>query len=314
MTRAASLALVCLGLVVGCNGEKIGYRQAGQLHGQRIGYIAAMSTFLPNPSTPQPDGPRRVGARIAKAEILKHALAGRDTVATSEWNGAGKHPVERVAESYTPLIAACTTPLGEPLSDEWKRAALCFESISKTNAELANHDGRASKLGLPKGTIPLIEEKAIHGPARIEQKNLADALAPSPAELLRRQIWEEESTDPKALYKACEDSLAAVTGRPAEIVDEISYQCAPLSTLEGILRQGEACGDLGRQDCYGLSLCGLLRGHAEKSDTPKCFRLRLRTYADRCDRMMARRRAEMAEQAGEQEPAPLQIPGQRTNP
>lgn len=269
-------------LAGGCNAERIGYRQAAERHGEHIAYISAYAGFLPDsPGASAPEAGPRLAAQTAQREIMRHAATSYDLRSTVQDESA-MDPIERVATAFGPMVASCAIDPRDDDDQRWRKSITCKRSIPLVNAELYRHERRAIELGLPQGTFPRIEPRSAHTEARKEAESLLALTTPSPAEQARRKLFAQESAGPAALREACAASLAAAQGGPPEILQEIQASCTLAAECERMLAEATACVSSARPGCYGMSLCALMRGHAQRAGSPRAYARLFREHIDRC--------------------------------
>lgn len=269
-------------LLAGCHAERRAYTEAGLLHQRSIAYIAAFSAFLHPPRQGPPGAAWRYGARIARLEIVSRAAAAQEQRALP---GQPSTPASRIAHALAGLLTRCALSPDEDAATERRQAVACLEEIGRANLVLRREDDRAVAHGLPPGTIPLIAASSITQEARQAAAALAQRIQPPPAELVRRQLWEDAGAEPAQLLQACEAAVAQAQQWVPGGEAEIEVFCTPLREGERLLREHSSC--VGQGPCVGRSLCGMLGTLAQRNELPASYRQRLADAERRCTERLA---------------------------
>lgn len=279
---SAQMAWLVALLLGGCDAERRAYTEAGLLHRRSIAHIAAFSAFLQPPRQGPPGAAWRHGARIARLEIVSRAAAAQEQRALP---GQPSTPASRIAQALAALLSRCALSPNEDVAAERRQAVACLEEVGRANLVLRREDDRAAGHGLPPGTIPLIAAASITQEAREAAAALAQRIQPPPAELVRRQLWEDAGVEPSRLLQACDAAVAQARQWVPGAEAEIEVFCTPLREGERLLREHSSCA--GQGPCAGRSLCGMLGALAQRNELPASYRQRLIEGERRCMERLA---------------------------
>ncbi len=276
----ALLALFPLALGA-CNTEKRGYRQAGEVHGKSIAFVAGLAPFLA-PRDDVDEVSYRYVSRSARAEIVKHGLASAEYQSFAP-SGARLTPVERVGAAFARLLPHCTlTDLRDSPAEQEKNIE-CQGAVKDFGRELDRIAAEAERLHLPRGTIPRLDEGAITPEARRLRNDLTDIGSPVVGELVRRRLWQDPSTTEAAIREACASGMREAKTRPAGVSEQVQRPCSLLKEASANLGLVAACQKQRQPHCLQPSLCGVVIGYVQQQDElPVIFADRIRAAAALC--------------------------------
>lgn len=280
--------LVCSALVLlllsGCSGARREFEEAARTHRRSIAYVSAFAPFLQVQRTGQRAAAQRYAARMARMEIMKHALFAADWQAPQGQGGKEISPTERIARGFARLLDLCPVKDTDDEDKEWRRIVECRDGVRALDAALGREDQLAQRAGLPAGTIGRIEPASVNGEAMVAAEKLQAAVRPPPAEAELRRLWQDPGATDTALREACDAMLKQAQQGPPGVYDELSPTCVTLRTLQQMLLQ-TTCARADDPDCPPLSVCGLLYDSLKRSaELPAAYPPRVLRGISRCEK------------------------------
>src|SRR5437870_4168624 len=98
------LSLPLLVVLSGCSVQKRDFLEAVEVHAKSIGFVSAFVPFVMPLAGGQRESAYYYGARMARVEIMKHALEAADYQPQGRTGGQGLRPVERIALSFARIL------------------------------------------------------------------------------------------------------------------------------------------------------------------------------------------------------------------